>query len=56
MRSFTWAGGGEHGQGVGVVVPPAIPLNELLLTFRDAEARRQSGVEHMLHACEEYPD
>lgn len=49
--SFTWAGGGEHGQGVGVVVPPAIPLNKLLLTLQDAEACRQSGVEHILHSC-----
>lgn len=30
---FTWTGGGEHGQGVGVMVPPAISLNKLLLTL-----------------------
>ena len=31
--SFTWTGGGEHGHGMGVVVPPAVPLNELLLAL-----------------------
>lgn len=32
-RMVTWTGGGEHGQGVGVMVPPAISLNKLLLTL-----------------------
>lgn len=49
----TWAGGGEHWHGVGVVVPPAKPLNELLLALQDAEACSQRGVEHVLHACRE---
>lgn len=30
---FTWTGGGEHGQGVRIMVPPAISLNKLLLTL-----------------------
>lgn len=30
---FTWAGGGEHGQGMAVVASRAIPLHKLLLAF-----------------------
>lgn len=50
-RLFTWAGGGKHGHGVGVMVSPAIPLDELLLRLQDAKTCRQSGVEHILHSC-----
>lgn len=52
-KSFTRAGGGEHGQCVGVVVLPAIPLNKLLLTLYDAKSCCQSGIKHKLHSCVE---
>lgn len=55
-QGLTWAGGGEHRQGVGVVVPPAIPLNKLPLTLQDAEACCQSGVKHKLHPCKKNSD
>lgn len=50
-EDLTWAGGGEHGQGMGVVVPPAVPLNELLLTLQDAESCCQSGVKYIVDSC-----
>lgn len=36
---------------MGVVVPPAVPLDELLLGLQDAEPCGQRGVQHELHAC-----